>query len=295
MQNELTNGRIILGTAQFGFDYGLANTNGKVCSEDVGTILAIASAAGFDSLDTAISYGTSETVLGKFGVNDWNVITKLPAIPENCLDISSWVYKEIHGSLNRLKIPKLYSVLLHNPDDLLSKYSLELIDALTCAQSDGLFEKLGVSIYNPEDLSSLMKYARFDLVQAPLNILDRRLVESGWAHKLSCDGIEVHARSIFLQGLLLLSEDRRPSKFSQFDWLWSEWSRWLSAVNLNPLQACLAYVMGLQDIHKLVVGIDAPNQLREIIEASTYRVKSAPVWSQKIDPLLINPSLWGGG
>ena len=133
---------------------------------------------------------------------------------------------------------------------------------------------------------------QFDLVQAPLNILDRRLVGSGWARRLREQGTEVHVRSAFLQGLLLMAADQRPEKFARWRTSWFEWTRWLGETGLTPLQACLGYALGVEEVDKVVVGVDSVKQLQEILVASHTVLPSLPNWPHPIDTDLINPGRW---
>lgn len=143
-------------------------------------------------------------------------------------------------------------MLLHCPEQLLSEqHGKPLLKALQQLKTQGITRKIGVSVYGPEELDRLMDEMPFDLVQAPLNILDRRLVESGWARRLKDQGTEVHVRSAFLQGLLLMTPDQRPEKFARWRPVWSEWSRWPGKAGLTPLQACAS----MQWVLKTLTGL----------------------------------------
>jgi len=286
------NDRLALGTVQFGLEYGVANQAGRVQLEDVRNILQEAAAQGIDTLDTAIAYGESESALGQAGVNGWNVVTKLPTLPEGCADVAGWVEAQMEGSLKRLGVRQLYGVLLHRPEQLLGEDGNSLFKALQHLKAQGITRKIGVSIYGPEEIDRLMAERQFDLVQAPLNILDRRLVESGWARRVKDQGTELHVRSAFLQGLLLMAPDQRPGKFARWQPVWSEWTRWLGETGLTPLHACLRYVLGVEEVDKVVVGVDSVRHLQEILAASHAPLPSLPNWPQPIDSDLINPSCW---
>ena len=284
--------KIALGTVQFGLDYGVANQVGKVQFEEALSILQFASAHSIDTIDTAIAYGESENTLGKAGVDSWKVITKLSAIPIDCGDIGDWIESQILGSLARLGISQLHGVLLHRPEQLLGKTGRQILKALQDIKKKGLAKKIGISIYVPDELETLTAAMDFDMVQAPLNILDQRLIESGWAARLKARGVELHVRSAFLQGLLLLPADQRPNRFARWQPLWAEWDRWLCENELTPLQACLGYALSVHEVEKVVVGVDSVNQLMEIIDASKNVLPNLPKWSRAIDPILINPALW---
>lgn len=286
------NDRLALGTVQFGLEYGIANQAGRVQLEDVRQILQEASAHGVDTLDTAIAYGDSESILGQTGVDGWRVITKLSALPEDCTDVAGWVQAQVEGSLKRLGVGQLHGVLLHRPEQLLGKDGKSLFNALQHLKTQGFTRRIGVSVYGPEELDRVTAEMQFDLVQAPLNILDRRLVESGWARRLKDQGTEVHVRSAFLQGLLLMPAEQRPEKFRRWQPVWSEWTRWLDETGLTPLQACLGYVLGIQGIDEVVVGVDSVKQLQEIFAAAHSPLSSLPDWPQPVDTDLINPGRW---
>lgn len=284
--------KLALGTVQFGLEYGVANTSGRVSADAAGAVLARAHQCGMDTLDTAIAYGDSESVLGSLGVADWKVVSKLPEVPEACPDVAQWVMAQTRGSLQRLGVPCLHGLLLHRPAQLLESMGPALFEALQSMKASGLVNKVGVSVYGPSELDLLCQRYRFDLVQAPLNIVDRRLVDSGWARRLKESGVEVHTRSAFLQGLLLMPADRRPSKFDRWADLWREWDGWLQVSGLTPVQACLRYANSLDAIDRVVVGVDSVAQLDEIIADADGVLESLPEFKPLQDERLIQPASW---
>lgn len=284
--------KLALGTVQFGLNYGVANTSGQVSSEVASDILQHAHQSGIDTLDTAIAYGESESVLGHIGVQPWKVVTKLPAVPDVCTDVTQWVQAQVQGSLGRIGIDSLHGLLLHRPGQLLEDIGAELFAALQSLKADGLVAKVGISVYGPAELDALSGRYTFDLVQAPLNILDRSLVDSGWAQRLKKDGIEVHTRSAFLQGLLLMPKEKRHAKFDRWKDIWSEWDQWLAETGLSPLQACLRYANKLDCTDRVVVGVDNVAQLEEIIAAAEGVLPSLPQFKVLQDDRLVNPATW---
>lgn len=286
------NNRLALGTVQFGLEYGVANNAGRVNLDEAGKILAEAAHAGINMLDTAIAYGDSESTLGNIGVAGWRIVTKLPEMPDTCTNVAEWVEAQVRGSLDRLGVQQLHAVLLHRPAQLLEARGSQLFAALERLKILGYTKKIGISIYEPSELDSLFSKMHFDLVQAPLNILDRRLVTSGWAQRLKRSGTELHVRSAFLQGLLLMPADKRPQKFNRWQSLWSEWERWLNETGLSPVEACLQYAMSVEEVDNVVVGVDSAAQLHEIHAAAIGVLPGLPDWPQTIDPVLLNPALW---
>jgi aryl-alcohol dehydrogenase-like predicted oxidoreductase len=284
--------RLALGTAQFGLPYSIGSRQKNVGGE-ADTILNIAWLSGIDTLDTALSYGECEQLLGKIGVGQWQIISKLPAVPETCKDIVSWVEDSVADSLERLQVSKLYGLLLHHPAQLLGPCGEELYRALIAIQGQGTVEKLGISIYGPDELDAIWPRYQFDLVQIPFNVLDRRLISSGWLNQLHKAGKEVHVRSIFLQGLLLLVDATNlPEKFNRWQSLWDEWHCWLKDQALTPLQACIGFVASQSKVNRVVVGVDSLKHLQEILACNTKHFAVPPESLMSDDPDLINPSRW---
>ncbi len=284
--------KIALGTVQFGLDYGIANKSGQVSQAAAESILRGARQHGVDTIDTAIAYGESETILGAIGISDFKIVTKLPSIPVDCRDVGGWVYQQCLSSLDRMQVNSIDGLLLHRSEELVSPSSNELIKAFQCLKDDGLVKKVGVSIYSPSELETVTQVCDIDIVQAPFNVFDRRLLTSGWLHKLNEDGIEVHTRSVFLQGLLLMHELMIPSKFSRWRHLWRSWYDWLDKSSISALQVCLAFVHEFPEIDKVVIGVDSVQQFNQIMDAAVpaYQLDFPEITCE--DELLINPSNW---
>ena len=282
--------KIALGTVQMGMDYGQAKFQSKTPKDVCSQILELAKVSGIALLDTAIRYGESEKTLGDIGIRQWRVVTKLPAVPSGA-EILPWMRNEIRGSLDRLNINKLYGILLHRPDQLNTSKGNSILHSLLAMKEEGLCENIGISIYDPAELDP-MPLDSLDIVQAPVNLLDRRIITSGWLKKLKRAGIEIHARSVFLQGLLLLDDAERPSKFDKWSTTWSIYRDWLAKTGLTRLQACMSFVNSIDEIDQLIVGVNSEQQLREIIEANDTCTKSFPERLSINDSMLLNPSNW---
>lgn len=284
--------RLALGTVQFGRPYGVANQSGQVGREEAAAILDHAWKAGLNSVDTAIAYGESEQRLGEVGIGQWRIISKLPTIPEKHTDIAAWVQASVLGSLARLRVPKLHGLLLHRSQQLLGSQGATLYRALIALKDHGMVEKIGISIYSPDELDALWPYFQFDLVQAPFNIIDRRLTTSGWLKRLHEAGTEIHIRSVFLQGLLLMKSTDRPAIFSHWQPLWDQWHHWLDDQSVTALQACLGFAMAQPEIDCVVVGVDSLKQLQEILTCVEVPPVVPPATLISWDLDLINPSRW---
>lgn len=283
--------RLVLGTAQFGLNYGVANQTGQVSRGEAEMILDHAWATGLDTLDTAVGYGQSEQTLGEIGVRQWHVISKLPALPNNA-SVAEWVEESVRESLGRLGIPKLYGLLLHRSQELTEPLGAALYQALRNLKDEGKVDKIGVSVYGPDELDALWPRYQLDLVQAPFNIVDRRLATSGWLERLDRSGTEVYIRSIFLQGLLLMDPLKRPSAFRRWQRLWDRWDQWLDEEALTPLQACVAFAMSRPEVDRAVIGVNDLDQLKEILGCVATDLVEPPAALISKDLELINPSCW---
>ena len=284
--------RLALGTVQFGLPYGIANRMGQVSRDEASAILKFAWAMGLDTLDTAIAYGESEQRLGEIGVSQWQIISKLPLMPESCPDISSWVRKLVSDSLERLRVGRLYGLLLHHPQQLMGQRGQILYETINNLKQQGMVEKIGISVYDPQELEALTSSYQLDLVQAPFNVLDRRLITTGWLTKLKQAGTEVHVRSVFLQGLMLMDATSRPARFQKWRPLWNTWHEWLIENQLSPLQASLGFALANTEIDRVLVGVDTLQQLQEILSTAKIAIPSLPIELSCEDSDLINPTRW---
>lgn len=284
--------KLALGTVQFGMDYGVSNSSGHVSQSEVARILGAARRHGIDVLDTAAAYGTSESTLGKLGLEDWRVVTKLPPTEISIKEIEDWTIASVNQSLSNLCLPRLYAVLVHRPSQLLSKSGQILYKTLQELKRTGVMSKIGVSIYDPIELDLLFDKFEFDLVQVPLSIFDRRLISSGWMDALAKMGVEIHVRSVFLQGLLTMSKQDRPSKFGEWSGLWGKWDEWLDKSNLTAIEACIRFVLSQKLVDKVVVGVQSQLQLEEILRIVGCGVIDVPEDLQAYSDRLLNPALW---
>ena len=284
--------KIALGTVQFGLDYGIANNQGKVNTNIATNILMHAQLAGIDTLDTASVYGNSEELLGEIGVKDWRVITKLSNVPNLCDDISLWVREQVFKSIQRLKVRSIAGLLLHDTGQLTGLHGQQIWSALKTLKDEGVIEKIGFSIYHPNELEILWGSYRPDIVQAPYNIFDRRLEQSGWLQIMSDYRVEIHIRSVFLQGLLLMDKDSRPIKFNRWSYSFDLLEKWLKGNNTTALQACLSLPLNDDRINRIVIGVDNTQQLKSKLVERDINAPVPPLSLCLDDVDLINPSQW---
>lgn len=284
--------RLALGTVQFGLPYGISNSEGQSSPEEIRKILNLASANNIDTIDTAMSYGRSESFLGSFGMDHFKVITKLPPFPDQDLTLQTWFYKQIDSSLSKLNVLQIYALLLHDSKELLKPFGKDLFKLLQKLKDDGKIHKIGISINSIEELEILVSKFDFDLIQAPFNLIDRRLHNSGWLYKLKDMGIEIHTRSAFLQGLLLMPKEDLPDKFLRWENLWNSWYEWVRESEFSTLSACLFYPLSFSEIDRVIIGVNNEAQLKQVIGSLRIdKIEKFPDLNSQ-DEDLICPSKW---
>lgn len=280
--------KLALGTVQFGLDYGITNTQGRVQLAEAERILEYCRKVGINTLDTATAYGSSEQVLGQYELSKFRIISKIPSLLTRlCLQ------DEVKRSLERLRINKLYGLLLHCEDDLLSASSAEFFAQLDALKEQGLVEKIGVSFYSPKAAKKVINEHPLDIIQIPANHLDSRFAKEEILDLANSKQIEVHARSLFLQGLLITKS--RPAPFSSHPDL-TRFDNQAKQLKISNLELAISYLEQHKHIQKGVVGCLNLEQLREIVQAYQKVQKksesSALVDLSSNDERLINPSLW---
>ena len=284
--------KLAIGAAQMGMDYGIANRTGQVSVPEVVRILDQARQEGIDTVDTAVAYGSSEQALGEAGVQDLRVVTKIGPIPEHCTDAASWVIETVRASCRRLRSASVHGVLLHRVQDLAGNHAVGLARGLHAAVSCGLATVAGVSVYSPEDLEFAVGKLQVGLVQLPRNPLDKRFDRAGWLDRLKDAGVEVHVRSIFLQGLLTMPTPDVETRFGRWSDLLARWRSWVEQSGLSPVEVCIADAMAEPSIDRIVVGFDSRQQLLQACGAARGRPTRVPPDLAVDDLDLLLPSRW---
>lgn len=287
--------RLALGTAQFGAAYGVSNSRGQVPSGQVRAILEDAAARGVDLLDTAAAYGDAEAVLGRLGpvARPFGIVTKTARLGS---DGVPEVVALVRRSLRLLGRSSLDGLLVHSVADLGASEGDALWGALRALKDEGLVRAIGISAYAEESPLALARRYRPDLMQVAVSMLDQRLIDDGTLAGLADLGVEVHARSVFLQGLVFLETGRLPRSLAHAGPSLAERGHMIALAGTTPLAAALHFVLARPEIARLVVGVTSLPEWRQIAE-----VAAAPApdlgWSALAldDPLVLNPALWAGG
>ena len=284
--------KIALGTANFGQKYGLSKKNIK-SNKKIKKILKFSNNSNIKLIDTSDNYGSSEALLGKNNLKDFKVITKLK-ISDNekkSDNLENIIFEKIEQSLFKLNIKKLYAILLHNSNDLKGNKKYKLIKILKKLKKKNLVSKIGISIYDPKELDFIWPFWKPDIVQCPFYIVDKRIYESGWLNRLKKNKIEIHVRSIFLQGLLLKNEKSIPKKFKKWENIFKELNSYCDDENILKIQVCINFIKSFKKISYVVIGFENILQIKKIIKYFNNKKKKYPSLICG-DAKLINPQLW---
>jgi aryl-alcohol dehydrogenase-like predicted oxidoreductase len=289
-----------IGTAQLGMNYGISNPFGKTSEPEAGRILSLAAESGVTFVDTARLYGDCEAIIGRNlpAKHEFNIVTKTPKLAARPLrsEHARALLTAFDTSCRLLRQERIYALLLHDVDDLLAKGGEELFGVMSHIKSVGGVEKIGASVYSASQIDELLARFSVDIIQVPVSIFDQRLVQSGHLSKLAQHGVEVHARSVFLQGLILLRPDQLDSHFDSVRGKLTELHAELRTVGITPQQAAFQFVNSLDDIDVVICGVNNASQLQELIEtASTpcQSLRELDLTRFAIDnPAIVNPALW---
>ncbi|WP_341226362.1 aldo/keto reductase [uncultured Arcticibacterium sp.] len=276
--------KLAIGTVQFGMNYGINNKKGKPSLSAVSEILEYAKSQGIDTLDTAALYGSSEKALGQCDLDGFNIVSKLQPCKEGDFD------KNLDSTLKNLNREEIYAYLFHHfstylEDDLLMERMME-------AKREKRIKKLGFSLYNPAELELLLeKEIKFDIVQVPFSVFDQRF--DAQLVKLNSEGVEVHVRSVFLQGLFFMDVKEIPNYFQSIIPKLES----LNEYDLKKTSICLNFVLLNPNIDKVVVGIDNLDQLKNNIstlsDSSLVNEMYEELKGYRVDDeMIINPSNW---
>ncbi len=296
--------KLALGTVQFGLDYGISNQQGQVSKSQVKDILTQAIALGIDTLDCAGAYGNSEQILGELKASEnFHLISKIPALSKEQDSIIPF----FEQSLANLQCGSIDTLLFHQVDNLLThKKSNHFFSQLLSLKAQHLVNNIGVSLYNPEQLLAITRAYDIDKVQVPINIFDQRFITTDILQHCLNKNIKIHARSLFLQGLLFIEQAHLPSYFAPYKEklrAFSDLAQHLSCSKLVLALALLAQELphtirtDSSIIEKIVVGVCNVQQLTEIVNAY-QQAKELTVTRNELSSLadsrlgFINPSLW---
>lgn len=290
--------RIGLGTVQFGLGYGLGHAGGRVDDADVRQILEIARTEGVDVLDTARAYGVAEEVLGRClrPGHAFRIVTKtaplkaLRGTPQG----EAACRQSLEESFRALRTEHVDTVLVHHADDLLAPGGEAVWGVLQQQKKSGRIRAAGVSVYDAGQIDALLARFDLDVVQLPLSAFDQRLLRSGHLQKLRQRGVEIHARSIFLQGLLLQDPDAVSPYFDPIRARLQAWDAAVRAAGVTRVAAALAFARSVPELDVTLMGVhsaaDLQGNFRDWQASADVRLTFADFSVE--DEAMVNPGRW---
>jgi len=274
--------KIAIGTAQFGLDYGISNRLGKTKENDIVSIFDYAIKQGIDTIDTAQAYGSSEEIIGKYHQEKFKIVTKLDF---NFLKNFS-AEQLINESLKKLKVNQLYSILYHSFDRLGSYENIH--EELLKFKKKGVIKKIGLSAYKQIEIEQYIeKFGKPDLIQVPYNFLDKSL--ENLMIDLHKKGVEIHSRSVYLQGLLLMNPNELGNHFEEIKPLLNELQNKFNSKD-SFAGFLLSFVLQKSFIDKVIVGVNNIHQFNSNLKNISTDVISLSV--PELSPKILNPNMW---
>jgi aryl-alcohol dehydrogenase-like predicted oxidoreductase len=284
--------QLALGTAQFGLDYGITNTRGRVPQDEAAALLTQAWEGGVRVVDTAQAYGNSEEVLGATMRHPWRVVTKTLPLRSDRIDDDAIVLVDAAFAQSIRYLGKIDTLLVHHAQDLLVPGGERLYAWLQDRKNRGEVSRIGVSVYDGAEIAAVFDRFALDVVQLPANIADQRLVNDGSVARLHAAGVEIHVRSLFLQGLLLADTKFAAERFPERRYWFEEFHAECAKQGVSPQAACFGFFKSHAAFSTAVVGVSSTGELTQLLNA--WRSTDAVDWSGwGVDNTsFIDPRLW---
>lgn len=295
--------KLCLGTVQFGMDYGIKGQK-QPSKEDAIEMLDYATQNGIDSIDTANAYGTAEEVVGEFlkrkTVLRENLFLSSKFKPNALDDVKTDNYKRVikehlENQLKILNTDYLDSYMFHS-----SRYAFdeEKLKALYEVKKEGKIRHCGVSVYYPEEARICINSPYVDFIQLPSSIFDQRMKKEGiFDYAIKNSLTQIHSRSAFIQGLILMNENEVPEFLSGAKPIIRKINELCEKFNISRIKLAMLYVKQFDAISHLVFGVDNIEQLKENIKIfqedfSSDILKEIGREFENIEAATIMPSLW---
>lgn len=266
--------QITLGTVQLGMNYGIANDGGQPDTEKSRAMLKCALDNGITSIDTARTYGSSEDVVGGFfrenPRGDMPFINSklkigLPAGASG-KEVEAAMYASVETSLEKLGVNRLDCLMLHSAGEM-TAYGGVVAETMKRMTDEGLTAKAGVSVYQPEELDTMLECGIYTATQIPMSVFDQKLIQRGYLKRLKENGVSVFVRSVFLQGLFFLKPDRitDPLLIEYAKPYIEKLAEYCEKENMSIAEFAISYIRDTEGVTSLVLGADSPEQIKENI------------------------------
>lgn len=290
MFKNLLKSKIVIGTAQFGSQYGINNNQKKISNLEIKKIKNYALKNNINSFETAQSYGNAESRLGILNMKNLSVITKIKGLNQEYDQMK--IYALIKDSLKKLKLKQVFGLMIHDAKDLQGSNGLKIFHFLKTLKKKKIIKNIGVAVYDLDELSKLTKKFKFDIISIPCSIFDRRFLKSKIVVKLKKLNTKIYARSIFLQGLLLMKHKNIPNYFYKWNNHFLKLDKLSNQEKMSKLEFCINFVISNPLIDKVIIGCDNIIQFKQIVninfKKNFYLKNHFKINNEK----LLNPSKW---
>lgn len=278
--------KIIIGVTQFGMPYGIMNNFPNNKKKKLKQILSFSKKKKIKALYTSKYYGNANKLLGNENINFFKILTKF-----KCNDFLKEKFQlELDYQKKKFKKKKLI-LMLDGFEKLSNRKRLIIYNILLNLKKKKHILKFGYSIYNFRNLKKICKNFKPDILQCPYSIIDRRLEKNNLLEYLKFNKIEIHVRSIFLQGLLIVDPLKLPKRFKKWKKKFQIFDELVNHYKISKITGCLNFIQNNKYINKILIGVDNVNQLKEILSIRTIKKINFPnieVQNEK----LIDPSKW---
>tara|TARA_E500000178_G_scaffold30315_1_gene27449 strand:+ start:605 stop:1453 length:849 start_codon:yes stop_codon:yes gene_type:complete len=282
----LRKSKVILGVTQFGLNYGILNQHNLNKKKKLKQILNFSKKKGINSIYSSKYYGNANKFLATENLNYFKLYIKFKSqdlLKKNFLE-------DFEKMKKKLKKNNLI-LMLDRFENLKKRERLKIYNILLDLKKDKKINKFGYSIYSFKNLKKICHEFKPNILQCPYNVIDRRLEEKKLLQFLKINKIEIHVRSIFLQGLLILHYSKHPRKFLNWKKIFKKFDDQIQHYKISNLDWCLNFIEKNKYINKILLGVDNIDQLREICSFKNNGKIKFPKMYVK-DEKLINPSKW---
>lgn len=287
--------KIVLGTVQFGLNYGINNDAGKPSQEVVNAILSEAWKSNIRTLDTAEAYGTSHESIGKYHQTNTNKFEVISKYHTSRTDLPDNIQERVLKNISILGVDHLYGYMFHSFNDY-KNLKDKLLPEFTLLKHKGIIKKIGVSIYTNDELQEVLNDTKIDLIQLPFNLLDNFSLRGELLSLAKTKNKEIHTRSVFLQGLFFMDPEELPTKIKPLRPYLNSIHRLSNNIKLPINQLALNYVLNQSTIDRVLIGVDTVEQLKNNIQLVGSKIDAE--FFDQINSIevkekeLLNPANW---
>ncbi len=280
--------KIIIGTAQFDKKYGINRKHNSIEKEYKSKIIQRANINNYLLFDTSNSYSNYKNTFQENG--NHQIVFKIH-LDKKITNYENYIKKITKNYKDNFKIQKFYAILIHNFEELSNEQCKSAIKSIQNLKNQNITEKIGISIYNFNKIISIFKKYKLDILQCPYSLIDQRLNEKYLIKDLKKLNVEIHVRSIFLQGLLL--RNKLNKYFKKWENVFTKYNNWIKNKKINKKYALLSFVLNDINVDKVVIGVDNHHQINDISKIlQNYKYINFPKSLKSNNMNLINPSNW---